>query len=310
MFFSKYKKYVAIVLVVFASLVTGLTVGKIYVDNLESESIVSALEKDIREENSTIEKWVQEAKKNNDPTKFTAVQLYNIAEYQLFNADQYYKLMTGTVNAPAGIKQKMRSEKLHVGGEDGTLVFNKLSPSTSSLAPSICSQMIYDYSTQGIKINSNGVFDSTSTEIKGIFDKTQFVDYTMDSYKEIFNTEPTKTMPYIISSKTCAQNKVSGIVNNGDGTYSFKIAIDGDYLALAGLNYAYEIKFSSGMKDPPKWVSLEMDIVIDQNFNFVSIDYVEQYKMNAPVIGMATVKDEFFEIFKFKDIPTLEEVTG
>lgn len=289
------------------SVVTGLSIGKIYVDNIEAVQQVSATEAELREKESDVLAWVNEANGGKkSATSFSAIQLYNIAEYKLYHADAYYKLMTGIVNAPMGIKQQMRSEKLH---RDGKLVFNKLSPSTSSLSPSVCSQMIYDYSTQTAKINSKGSFDSKSEEIKGIFKLDGYKDYTLEEYKEIFLAEPTKVLAYIISSITCGQKQTSPVTDNGDGTYSFSIAIDGDYLALAGLYYAYEIKFSSGMKDPPKWVDLKMDVTIDSSFNFVSIDYVESYKMNVEGIGMMLVTDVFYDTFEFEDIPELSEVS-
>lgn len=292
-------------LIVAVAVVTGLAVGKIYVDTIEPIAVVSAKEEDLREKDSDILTWVKRANSGASVTSFSAVELYNIAEYKLFNADKYYKFMTGTVFAPMGIKQPMIGEKLH---RDGKLVYTKLSPSTSSLSPSICSRIIYDYDTQMIKLNPKGTFDKTTTEIKGVFDENNFQDYTLEKYKETFNTIPTHVLPYVISSKTCGQNKTSAVSTNDDGTFSFRISIDGDYLALAGLYYAYEIKFSSGMQDPPKWVSLTMDVTVDSNFNFSEIKYVEVYKMNVSGIGLMQVTDEFVDRFDFENVPAIEEV--
>lgn len=285
-------------------MVTGLSIGKIYVDNLEVPSTVSADESSLREKQEDVEEWVAMANSGASVDSFTVVQLYNIAEYNLKNSNEYFKLMTGIVNAPMGIKQEMRSEKIF---KDGIFVYNKLSPSTSSLSPSICSRVIYDTNTDKIKISPKGVFDSSSEIIKGIFDKNSYEDYSMDMYLENFNTNPLNIMSYIISNITLGQNKVSPVTENEDGTYSFSIAIDGDYLALAALNYSYEIKFSSGMASPPKWVSLNMDVIIDSNFNFVGIDYTEVYKMNVSGIGMMTVTDEFSDKFYFgDDVPEID----
>ncbi len=300
------KKIMSYILIFAIAAVTGLAVGKIYVDNLEAPSTVSAEESSLRDADSTIREWVDRAEGGASVDSFTVVQLYNIAEYKLTHSEDYYsgkfyKLMTGVVNAPMGIKQQMRSEKFY---DNGTFLYNKLSPSTSSLAPAICSRVVYDKNSGVIKINPKGTFVDGADVITGVFDANNYVDYTMEEYKAIFNTEPSTVMPYIISTITCGQNKVSPVTKNADGTYSFSIAIDGDYLALAALYYSYEIKFSSGMADPPKWVSLNMDITIDENFNFVGIDYTEVYKMNVSGIGMMTVTDEFSDQFFFgTDVP-------
>lgn len=298
------RRFFSYVLIFAIAMVTGLSIGKIYVDNLEAPSTVSASEDSLREKESDVEEWVARAQSGASINSFSVVQLYNIAEYNFRNSNKYFKLMTGIVNAPMGIKQEMRSEKLF---RDGVFVYNKLSPSTSSLAPSICSRVIYDTNADTIKIAPKGTFDSNSDTIKGVFDVNSYQDYTMEEYVSIFNASPLNSMPYIISSITLGQNKVSPITENGDGTYTFSIAIDGDYLALAALNYSYEIKFSSGMASPPKWVSLNMIVTIDSDFNFVSIDYNEVYKMNVSGIGMMTVTDEFFDRFYFGDqVPEID----
>ena len=304
MSFLKSKKLFSVLLIALVAVATGFSVGKIYVDNIEVPTTVSANEGDIREKDADVKKWVDRANAGASATSFTAVELYNIAEYNLYHAEKYSKVMTGVVNAPMGIKQQMRSEKFY---DNGKLVYNKLSPSTSSLSPSICSQVLYDSNTQKIKINPKGDFDKDSEIIRGVFDKNKYQNYTMEQYKTIFNSVPTKTLSYIVSSITCAQNKLSPVTKNNDGTYTFEISMDGNYLALAGLYYAYEIKFSSGMADYPKWVSLDLKITIDENFDFKTIDYTEVYKMNVSGIGMMQVTDVFVDNFDFVNVPDLTE---
>lgn len=304
MSFLKSKRIFSVLLIVLVAVATGFSVGKIYVDNIEVPTTVSANEEDVREKDTDVKKWVDRASAGASATSFTAVELYNIAEYKLYHANKYSKIMTGVVNAPMGIKQQMRSEKFY---NNGKFVYNKLSPSTSSLSPSICSQVLYDSNIQKIKINPKGDFDKNSEIIKGIFDKNKYQNYTMEQYKTTFNSVPTKTLSYIVSSITCAQNKLSPVTKNSDGTYTFEISMDGNYLALAGLYYAYEIKFSSGMADYPKWVSLNMTVVIDENFNFKTINYNEVYKMNVSGIGMMQVTDVFVDNFDFVNVPDLTE---
>ncbi len=299
------------ILIFVMSLVTGVSIGKIYVDNLEVGTIISAVESDLRESSDTVESLVSQGL-SSTPDKFSAVEVYLIAEYNLNNSENYCKIMTGTVYATAGVTQKMKSVHLKSGD---VYVYDKLSPSFISLSPQICSRIIYDatdedsvlvYSTGTILDKTTGVAPTKSSvnaeNLYGVFSDNDLVEYTMDEYKEIFNTSPTNTLPYIISSITCQGATCSAVTANGDGTYSFSITFnDTTYLSLAALNYSYEIKYSSGMSDAPLWVSMSMDVVVDSNFNFVSISYSETYKMNVTIIGWTPVTDEFVDYFYFDE---------
>lgn len=301
----KIKNFISFILIALVAVVTGVSVGRIYVQGLEVPTIFEGSEEEIRETEETVLALVEKSK-SQKVTSFSGVELWVIAEYNLLHHEEFYKLMTGVVNAPMGIKQQMRSQKLK---KDGKLVYNKLSPSTSSLSPSICSRIIYDYNTQDVVVYPTGTF-GTGSEITGVFDDNNKQNWTMDQYKQTFNGNPENVLSYIISSKTCPASCVLPVSDNHDGTYSFQIKIEGSNLVLAGMNYAYEIKFSSGMADPPKWVSLQMDVTVDSSFNFKKIEYEESYKMNVPVVGLMQVTDNFVDNFYFSDIPTLDEILG
>ena len=53
-----------------------------------------------------------------------------------------------------------------------------------------------------------------------------------------------------------------------------------------------------------------MEVVVDSNFDFVSIDYDEKYVVFTGIGGPQEVNDIFVEKFYFdlENIPTLEEV--
>lgn len=297
---SRYKRLTGFVLIVAIALVTGFLVGKIYVDNLEPPTQVSAEESSLRESEETIKDWVEQAESGKSATSFSAVELYNIAEYKLYNADKYYKVMTGKVSNTFSSPQEMRGIKIF---NDGILAYDKLSPSSIPIA-NICSRIVYDTNTGKIKINSNGSWAGGTADITGVFDKNKFDDYTLEEYKEKYNTIPTNVMPYIISSITCSQEgSTTPVVSNGDGTYSFSIKLSGDNLTLAALYYSYEIQISSGAMNLPTWKSLQMNVTIDEDFNFKTISYVEIYGVKMNILGgiSATVTDNFVDNFYFGD---------
>ena len=297
---SKYKRLTGIVLIVAIALVTGFLVGKIYVDNLEAPTQVSAEESSLRENEDTVKGWVEQAESGKSATSFSAVELYNIAEYKLYHADKYYKLMTGKVSNTFSAPQDMRGIKIF---NDGILAYDKLSPSGMSVA-NICSRVVYDTNSGKIKINPKGSWASGTAEITGVFDKNKFDDYTLEEYKEKYNTVPTNVMPYIISDITCSQkDSTTPVVANDDGTYSFSIELSGDNLTLAALYYSYEIQVSSGAMNLPTWKSLKMNITVDKDFNFKTISYIEVYDVKMNILGgiTATVTDNFVDNFYFGD---------
>lgn len=301
-----YKKTISFILILSIAVFTGLSVGKIYVSTLEPSSVVTSNEEDLRDKESVVLELFERSKKEK-VSNFTGLQLFQIAEYKLNHAEEFYKKMTGVVNAPMGIKQDMKGEKLK---KNGKLVYNKLSPSSVSMSPSICSRVEYDYATGNIRVNPKGTFASTDAQnLKGNFKEEDFQNWSLEQYKETFNTQPTTVLSYIVSSITCGQKLITSVTDNGDGTHSFQISMSGDFLTLAALYYSYEIKFSSGLPKVPKWVSLKMNVTVDSDFNFKTIEYEETYKMFvSDVLGYWAVTDNFVDNFYFVDVPDFEEV--
>ena len=297
-----YKKILSFVLILVLALATGFSVGKLYVDSLGTEAVVSANEEQLREKDETVEALHQRSL-TSSPENFSALELYLIAEYNLNHAENFYKEMTGTVNALV-VEQKMKSIKVKNGD---ILLSNKYSPGSTFVAD-ICTQTIYNYQTNEISINQGTFVDTSVENMKGNFDPAAAVPYTMEEYKEAFNTTPSSVMSYIISSITCQDENFSAVTKNQDGTYSFSITLEGDRLSLAALYYSYEIKFSSGLAKAPSWVSLKMDVTVDENFNFKTIGYDEVYKMSHPLAGSVTVVDDFDEFYLFENVPSIEEV--
>ena len=298
------KKFFKVFLLIVVALATGFSIGKIYVSTLEPEYVSNFSDSYLMEKDEeSIAQNVAKAQNGAKPDSFNAMQLYQIAEYNLNNAEKFYKVGGGKVDTI--ISQQQKSEKIKVGD---MYVYNKMSPGTIS----ICSQIVYDASKESIKINNKGVFTDTSYEnMSATFNVNDFESWTIEDYEEIFNTtDPSNVMPYVICSTTCSQKKFSPVTKNAEGNYAFEIAIDGQFLTVAATRYSSEIKFSSNLEDKPIWQSLKMSVVVDENFNFVSVDYVETYKMKyGPMTP--TVTDYFSERFYFgDDVPSVSQVLG
>lgn len=297
-----YKKYFKVFMLVLVAIVTGFSVGKIYVSTIEPELINNFSDEYLMGlDEEAISANVAKAEGGASPDDFNALQLYQIAEYNLNNSDSFYKVGGGKVDTI--ISQNQYSEKIKVGD---MYVYNKLSKGTIS----ICSQIVYNAENKNLKINNKGTFTNDEGS-EATFAENGFAEWSLEDYYDTFNTEhPEYVMPYVICSTTCSQKKFTPVTKNADGNYAFEIAIDGQFLTIAATRYSSEIKYSSNLSDPPTWQSLTMTVVVDENFNFVSIDYVETYKMKyGPMTP--TVTDYFSEKFYFgEDVPPISQVLG
>ena len=297
------------VIVVLVALFSGYLVGRIYVDSIQPAAVVNATESDLREKSEKVQELCKKADGGASVSSFSAVELYLIAEHKLNTADSFHKQTLGTIKQTAGVLNQ-QTDKLK---RDGKYVFNKYSPGKVifGIDTEVCSRTVYDYSTEITKVNPKGSFTNKETlgQYTASFNDNNWTTYDVAAYQEEFGTHPTTPNPYIISSVTCSGATVSAVTKTADGDYAFSIKLSGDMLTLSALYYSKEIAFSGGMGEP-KWVSLEMTVVIGSDFNFKTISYVEEYKVKAPVVGWTPVVDKFTDVYNFDlaTMPTIEEV--
>lgn len=300
---SIYKKIISIILICAVAVATGLSVGKIYLDMNTAPTGLSDMDTVYK---ASEEEVVALYNRSNGArvADFNAIELWQIAEYKLSLQDKFKRVMTGRV-VSAGQPVNMKSTKTKNGD---VYTYEKLSPSKNVMGittPNICSLISYNKKLPNqVNINTSGVFkDSTaaSKDLSATFSGTGQI-YTQAQYEEIFHTMPDRSvMPYIISDKTCDETCISQVVDNNDGTYTFVISLQGEYLEKAALAYSYEILFSSGYS-LPEWSNAKITVTIDSNFMFKTINYIENYTVyNAPVIGKAGVADDFVDQFIYGD---------
>ena len=228
----KKHSFIGVVAVLLVAIITGFSVGRIYVGSIDPEIINPYSIEQLVEKDEVVQELVAQSV-GKTPDKFSAVQVYNIAEYNLNRSDKFFKLMEGTVNNSMTGKQNMRSEKIKVGDE---YCFNKLSPNPSLSLANVCSQVRYNASSGNISVAENGQWiDTTKEGMKAKFDKHDI--WSEEKYLETFNIGPTTVLPYIISSNVCFEENMSAVKKNSDGTYSFDIELSGDFLTLAASYY-------------------------------------------------------------------------
>ena len=305
---KKYKNLFMILAVFMVALVTGVAVGKIYVDSIPENIILNVTEAELRDSDEVVEKLVERSKKES-PTAFNAVELYEIAEYNFNQKDTYYKTSSGQAINLVGA-QTLRSYRLL---RDGEFVFDNLSPGMID----VCTRVRYTVGEDVVTRNTEGKY-TDSSKTKGTFDPAYDVEYTLDEFFEKFNCHPTSGVTYLISTKTCPEGAYSKVTKTSDGNYTFTINLSGAYLTAAAIRYSYEIFYTSygvltsEAKEKtilPAWDKMKMTVTIDENFDFVEISYDEKYKVNTK-FGYQSVNDVFTEkfVFDIEQMPTLEEV--
>lgn len=304
-----YKKIISTFLVFVLAVVTGFAIGKLYLDQNIPALPPDKTRAELYATDDEISTLIQRVQAGEEVLDFDGVQLWQIAEYNLFNAPRFRREMWGNVNS-ARFNLKLRSIKVK---ENNVLTYTKLSPPVS-ISPTICTKVIYDYNKPDqIEVINKGSFKDTSVparELEGVFPAKGDM-YTQEAFYNIFKALPDESiLPYIISYKTCPKDSgiVGEVVDNEDGTYTFEIHLSGTNLDDAALYYSYEILFSSGYSFPT-WNRVDLKVTIDENFLFRNITYHEQYKVsNVPVLGTTNVIDDFQDEFLYGD--ELEEVAA
>lgn len=300
-------------LVVFAvALVTGFTIGRIYLSsNTMPEGSTKTYEEVVASNEEILALYNRSLTEN--VSSFNGIELWQIANYKLSNLSYFKKVMNGNINSTGqNLILKAVKEK-----KDKSLTYTKLSPSAtvnlgvaSIKTPEVCSKFTYNYDTQNTNI-VYGKFDVSGPapeNLAATFPTTGGQNYTKDNYIAEFKATPDNAiMPYAISNKVIPENAVSALTENEDGTYSFTISLSGhDAIKDTALYYTEEIFFSCGYQSPSiEWKEMKLTVTIDENFMFKSVKYYEVYDLHSPsipVLKKATITDNFEDAFFFEEV--------
>lgn len=298
------KKLFSYVLVLLVAVATGFSVGKIYLNQNVAPAGSTGSYADFAPTQSEFESLYQQSL-NGEVEDFDAMQLFQIAQYKLSMVDKFKCVTLGEVNSTGQIVN-MKSIKTK---DVNSIAYYKMSPSKSVLGiatPEICAKFDFNTKTQNTNITYGSFVTNgpNSADLAAKFNGAGET-WTKDKYVAQFKGTADQTLlPYIISSKTCTADNLSTITDNGDGTYSFKITFSGhSVLRDVALCYTEEIKFSCGYQTPSlQWDNVEIDVVIDSNFMFKTIDYYESYTLyspSIPILKKAGVVDDFSSVYYY-----------
>ena len=314
------KSFILYGIILVVAVVSGIAIGSIYVNGKTPSYDMSAMSEELlRGDEEEIAKLYEDAISGRK-TSFSAVELYQVAEYKLKQTDRYVKVLSGQVSSGEfniNVTQDMLSNKIVT--EEG-ITYLKMSPANSSFAPSMAVKQQYFYANPDVVIlnetrNRDDILGDSIENYRLDLDSSTEKVWTREQYKTFFNTDPTTPLTYIVSDITCNEGLYdTNITLGNDGTYTFKIKINGAYASAAALYYSYEIRHFSEEVIPttpptssqlPSWKSVEMTVQVDSNFNFLNIDYVENYSVYKFGVN-AGVTDRFSDVFYY-DEETIQE---
>ena len=100
---------------------------------------------------------------------------------------------------------------------------------------------------------------------------------TTEAYVDKNGELPSNAIPYIISSQTVINSSdVTESEVDGKKLYSYTIAL---HPLKSVVNYIKQVKQTSGLSDYPTFNDITIDVVIDENWNFVKFNIVENYRV-------------------------------
>jgi len=299
---KKHTKLFGILAVCLIAIVTGVAVGKIFVDTSVVAQSISGTYRDYQDSDEDIAALVKKSH-SAMPSSFSAYEVFEIAQYKLYNSENFYAVMQGFVTPSMGSKQNQVTTAVKTGNN---FVMNKLSPGgvIVGIDTNVTVLTKYDISAGKVSVNAKGTWtDRGKTTMSATYDDATAVNYTLAEYEDKFGKQPTMAILYVVSSITCGQGNYTAVKKDGDGNYTFSVTITDSHLYAAGIYYAKDVEFSSGGK--PAWKSLTITAIVDSNFNFKSIRYQDSYVMSMMSVN-ATVVDDFTQKFYF-DLDSIPE---
>ena len=271
--------YINICIIVVFAVFSGYFVGNFYLSNFVSADIdVNVSESVVRDKMTDVFKRTA----NKSVSQISATDNFVLAEYYLNQRKSVRKTSTGKVTAQ-GITQDFYSQKILSENE---FYYMKISSGLLSIATkmywTVGSDTVNFYKGKNIKTTTATWSDTPS--------KT----YTFDEYKEDFGIPAGGWLNYIVSSKTVITEGVPKKLGNGN--YQFELHLDKIYSTM---NYKYEVKQTSGSSKNPRFKSSVITFEIDENWNFIQIDYKEKYEVAVKQLGgmfvetVGTITDTF-----------------
>ena len=278
------KRIRTLVILLVLGIFTGSGVGVWYYNNLLRSNVdydtlfaeAAAYETDYDElfssklsitSNNDKENWVAIASsQEKTPASFSAIDNFALAEWNAYHSSTFSVIGHGSV-LTLGVKQGIYSARKFDGSK---YTFESISSGVISVV-----------SADSFVKNSNEVKQYSGSNVKGDTATWKYNNsVSLDEYVNAVGNKPSVIHPYIISSKTLKES-TDVVFDEETETYSFTLVLDN---VLSVIRYARQVKKTGGLGSYPEFSKVVQKVVIDKNWNIVSVDIEETY--SAVAFGM------------------------
>ncbi len=286
----------AVVLVL--GVVTGALLAGWYGDLIKPKNVIWPTESEIRDNENDVltalneitnssdadfASWMNTAKAQGiTPKDLSASQNFMLAVYNGDHATSFDIISHGKVATIA--TQSVYSRKAF-NGEKYT--FESISKGLLTIAT--CSVMKKDASNVDLFLGENVREDGADWTGK----KTT---YTTEEFYDYAGCTPNVLVPYIISSKTILYEdtvEIKETTYNDIPVYQYSVQLKTE---ASELYYVREVKQKSGLESYPEFFDITYTIMIDENWNFVHTEVIENYKVvafKAPANCQGTMSSDY-----------------
>ena len=254
------KSIILLIIISIAGIVSGYFVGGFFIGaNVPDYSLYT--EASLRDDMKSLSNKAQ----GKLPNQFKAYEIFEIAEYRMFTHGSVYITSLGGVDTIAS--QKISGIKAFENG-----VYFK--ESISKGIKNVGERLYYEGNDKVTRYEAGSVNDDMVAKYKAP------TDMTIDEFLEMNGVPADSFIAYIVSSKTVLNldTKAQQItLDDGSVGYQFELQLQPVFSVI---NYVKQMKSMSQLPNYPAFTDITLDVIVDEQFRFVSIEVLEHYTVN------------------------------
>lgn len=273
------KSIICLILVSVIGIMSGIFVGNFFIGG-PSVDYSAYSEAELRDDAKMLSSKVG----NNLPSKYKNYEIFEIAEYRMFEQGTFVVNATGKVSTIAN--QTISSTKAF---ENGVYFKESLSAGVKNVGERTYYQKGGDVTVH----TASKVYKSTMT--------ANYKEAKTKSYEDVVGyngVAPDVFVGYIVSSKTVKNqtDKVKKVtLDDGTDGYQFELVLEP---ILSVLNYVKQMKHMSQLSSYPVFSDIKLTVTVDKDFRFRIIETLENYTVNY-MGANAGCKGTLKEIFTY-----------
>lgn len=222
--------------------------------------------------NPTSKNWVSAAQaQGKTPANLSSIDNFVLAEWNAHHSSSFSAIGEGKV-LTMGVNQIVNSAKKYDGN----------AYTFESVSSGVITVMSLDYYQKGSDKARIYAGNKKNNEVNWNLES----EMTFSDYCDMAGNLITNIQPYIVSNNGTVVSQTETTQIEGTENYTFTLVLDN---VLGVLKYAKQVKKTGGLSTYPEFERIALTVVMDRNWNFVTIDSFEFY--SAVAYGMKVTCD-------------------